>query len=649
MGAYLSEPVTDKISEDETTDRLKFGASSMQGWRVSQEDAHNCIPNYDENTSLFAVYDGHGGAEVAEYCSMHLPNFIKSSNMYKAGNIAQALEDAFLDFDVNLVKEDVLQNLKQMAGVTNDTEDSENEVNFLYEEAHMPLEELLARYHKSSIENQQLRNNAKNDNKSQSPFLRGKAQSKLVESSAGPSCSFASSDEKTYTKENSSKQETEEDSRNHKPVEDVPKISDPLARGDSSKDSELNGNAEPVEKNKLDVSVSSAMKGSKDKPATEINGDMKNDLNDSIVSDISSTPTPEKGKGKGKGKGKNILGLAVTEPGSKKDGEMKTPKRQPTRIGHHRQAKPINMEDNSGDSHDSESDDEYKCAMEVTVAEEEDDENDGEMTVENDNSMVDDESDEESDEDDDDEDDEDEDENDADDEDDGFAVVDKEEAGYDSGCTAVVALLRGDELYVANAGDSRCIVCRAGKAIEMSHDHKPEDELEMKRIVAAGGKVTADGRVNGGLNLSRAIGDHSYKKNENLPLRDQMISALPDIRTLTVDTEEDEFMVIACDGIWNFMNSQQVVDFVRERLTPDSDKLSSICEELFDKCLAPTTVGDGTGCDNMTCIIVKFHHNKEDATRECKRNMDSATTVDNLHKRPRTDFTEKMESSIQSQ
>ena len=78
--------------------------------------------------------------------------------------------------------------------------------------------------------------------------------------------------------------------------------------------------------------------------------------------------------------------------------------------------------------------------------------------------------------------------------------------GSDSGCTAVVALLRGRDLFVANAGDSRCVVCREGKAVDMSVDHKPEDELEKNRINKAGGRVTADGRVNGGLNLSRAIG-----------------------------------------------------------------------------------------------------------------------------------------------
>jgi len=67
-------------------------------------------------------------------------------------------------------------------------------------------------------------------------------------------------------------------------------------------------------------------------------------------------------------------------------------------------------------------------------------------------------------------------------------------------------LLRDKELYVANAGDSRCVLCRDGKAVNMSEDHKPEDASEQERIAKAGGRVTCDGRVNGGLNLSRALG-----------------------------------------------------------------------------------------------------------------------------------------------
>jgi len=194
-----------------------------------------------------------------------------------------------------------------------------------------------------------------------------------------------------------------------------------------------------------------------------------------------------------------------------------------------------------------------------------------------------------------------------DDEDDVQMMCGGEEPGQDSGCTAVVALLRGMELYVANAGDSRCVVSRAGKALDMSVDHKPEDKPESDRINKAGGRVTPDGRVNGGLNLSRAIGDHCYKQNESLSDREQMITALPDVRCLTLE-EKDEFMILACDGIWNVMTSQEAVNFVKELLEAGKNTLSEICELMFDYCLAPNTDGDGTGCDNMTCVIASFKH-----------------------------------------
>ena len=67
-------------------------------------------------------------------------------------------------------------------------------------------------------------------------------------------------------------------------------------------------------------------------------------------------------------------------------------------------------------------------------------------------------------------------------------------------------MLHENQLTVGNVGDSRCVLCRNGIALEMSMDHKPEDEHELNRIHKAGGKVTCEGRVNGGLNLSRALG-----------------------------------------------------------------------------------------------------------------------------------------------
>jgi hypothetical protein len=51
-----------------------------------------------------------------------------------------------------------------------------------------------------------------------------------------------------------------------------------------------------------------------------------------------------------------------------------------------------------------------------------------------------------------------------------------------------------------------------------------------------------DGRVNGGLNLSRAIGDHGYKMNKDLPPEEQMITALPDLKKIVLEPEDD-FMV----------------------------------------------------------------------------------------------------------
>lgn len=175
--------------------------------------------------------------------------------------------------------------------------------------------------------------------------------------------------------------------------------------------------------------------------------------------------------------------------------------------------------------------------------------------------------------------------------------------GEDSGTTACVCLVGNNKIIVANAGDSRAVLCRAGKALDLSVDHKPEDEVETKRIHAAGGLIE-DGRVNGGLNLSRAFGDHAYKKNHDLELKAQMITAHPDIKIEDL-TADDEFLIVACDGIWNSMESQQVVDFVRD-LIAKGKMCAEICDALCDECLAESTDGDGTGCDNMTVICTIF-------------------------------------------
>ncbi|KAI9480597.1 MAG: phosphatase 2C-like domain-containing protein [Benjaminiella poitrasii] len=181
---------------------------------------------------------------------------------------------------------------------------------------------------------------------------------------------------------------------------------------------------------------------------------------------------------------------------------------------------------------------------------------------------------------------------------------------YDpSGCTAVTALMTPDQkfIFVANAGDSRAIISTAGKSKPLSYDHKPVDPIESQRIVKAGGFVEF-GRVNGNLALSRAIGDFEFKQNSNLSAEEQAVTCLPDIIEHAV-TDEDEFFVLACDGIWDCMTNQQVVDYVRQQLSQKM-KLEEICEVIMDYCLAPDSDGGAVGCDNMSIIIVAILNGK---------------------------------------
>ncbi|KAM6491095.1 Protein phosphatase 2C (PP2C)-like domain containing protein [Amanita muscaria] len=181
------------------------------------------------------------------------------------------------------------------------------------------------------------------------------------------------------------------------------------------------------------------------------------------------------------------------------------------------------------------------------------------------------------------------------------------------GATAVAALLTADnKIYVvspnANAGDSRSVIDIKGEAKPLSFDHKPTNEPERARICAAGGYIECE-RVNGNLALSRALGDFQYKKNNELTPEKQIVTADPDVTCHEV-TEEDEFLVLACDGIWDCLSSQQVVDIVRYEISKGKE-LGEITELVCDHCLAPDQqAGDMIGCDNMTILIVAILHGR---------------------------------------
>ncbi|KAF3447190.1 hypothetical protein FNV43_RR12370 [Rhamnella rubrinervis] len=176
-----------------------------------------------------------------------------------------------------------------------------------------------------------------------------------------------------------------------------------------------------------------------------------------------------------------------------------------------------------------------------------------------------------------------------------FAEACSSNAALSSGTTALAALVIGRMLVVANAGDCRAVLCRRGKAIEMSRDHKPMCNKEKKRIEASGGYVY-DGYLNGQLNVARALGDwhmEGMKGRDGGPL-----SAEPELKSTKL-TEEDEFLIIGCDGIWDVFMSQNAVDFARRRLQEHNDP--AICsKDLVDEALKRKSG------DNLAAVVVCF-------------------------------------------
>lgn len=191
-----------------------------------------------------------------------------------------------------------------------------------------------------------------------------------------------------------------------------------------------------------------------------------------------------------------------------------------------------------------------------------------------------------------------------------------------AGTTAIVIILKSNKIYCGNVGDSRAIASKRGAVEQLSFDHKPSNDDETRRIIAAGGWVEFN-RVNGNLALSRALGDFCFKRNDKKSAEEQIVTALPDVIQKEI-TPDHEFIVLACDGIWDVLSNQEVIDFVRIRIAQKMEP-EQICEELLTRCLAPDCQMGGLGCDNMTVIIVCLLQGEtyEDLCQKCSRPSDS--------------------------
>lgn len=376
--------------------------------------------------------------------------------------------EAFLGFDATLLEETVLGELKTLSEeYDDDDEDEHEEVYNLHKEATMSLSEVLENYHKKNSKGKE------------------KESSNEVETPAGSSSS-SGSPEKKKTEKKSAELEVSSSSKSSSSREqsDVPSSSSGLG-------SSLSASTITPDSTQKIIPESSSQTDSK------VDTSNKADATDSMIS--SSSSAQENGE--------------VAETPSSSSSSSAVPKT----------AQPATAAAAGGSGASSNSESAKPSASTVPKSSGgSSSETDSEKVVDSDEEGTDADADEdmmfEDDEDEDEEDSEadtsDEDEEEEEDDLLNNEFMQKMESGPGkaSGCTAVVALLVGREVIVANAGDSRCIICRNGKPVEMSFDHKPEDDIEFERIKKAGGRVSLDGRVNGGLNLSRAIGDHGEIK-----------------------------------------------------------------------------------------------------------------------------------------
>lgn len=199
----------------------------------------------------------------------------------------------------------------------------------------------------------------------------------------------------------------------------------------------------------------------------------------------------------------------------------------------------------------------------------------------------------------------------------------EQEGSGSAGCTAAVAVLRWESendaeegakkrakselfdfvpsnrdkrmLYTANVGDLRIVLCRGSKLYRLTYDHKASDDKEIERIRDAGGLVVKN-RVNGVLAITRSLGD-SYVKN--------LVTGSP-FTTATEITDEDEFLILACDGVWDVISDDAACKFVQEIFRTQREKDQPEDPAYASKKLCQYAIDKAT-TDNVTVMVVKLN------------------------------------------
>ena len=181
-----------------------------------------------------------------------------------------------------------------------------------------------------------------------------------------------------------------------------------------------------------------------------------------------------------------------------------------------------------------------------------------------------------------------------------------EDISYVRGSAAIILVIHNHtELYFANLGDSRGIIIRKENIfVKMTNDHKPNNKEERIRIKKAGSKILDD-RVSGLLNMSRSFGDFQFKLRKDLKQEEQAVSACPEISFMR-RTKKELFIVLACDGVWDCINNNQIAQFFYNRVNREpKKKLSLVIADLFNIILADSPMKE-KGTDNMSCILIQL-------------------------------------------
>ena len=163
----------------------------------------------------------------------------------------------------------------------------------------------------------------------------------------------------------------------------------------------------------------------------------------------------------------------------------------------------------------------------------------------------------------------------------------------EQGSTAVTCLISGRNLVVSNLGDSRAVLCRAGRPLQLTTDHKPDSPEETHRIRGQGGAV-AFGRVFGMLAVSRAFGDNEFKSPGTV------VSVEPDTKIFELDST-DEFLLVACDGLFEAYTNEEVIGSIREKLRNTGDP-NLVLKQVVEHAVETRQTGDNVSAFLIKCI-----------------------------------------------